>query len=683
MGYRIGVDIGGTFTDFCVFDDETRALHSLKVLSTPATPGAEVLEGMRQLRERFGIDPGDVVSFIHGQTVGVNTVIQRKGARLCLMLTENFSDVLEMERLRMRETFNLNALRPEPLVPKDRVMPVRERMLADGTIDTPLDPDGVRAGIEMARRCDAEGVLVSFLHAYRNPEHELAAKAIIEAEAPHLFVFCSHEVWPLIREYERTITAVINGYVHPRVAAYLTSLQKALADEGVAVQPMVAKSNGGVMNVERGKRDCVQILLSGTASGVMAASHVAGLGGFDNVISLDIGGTSADVALVIDGKPQYGVGERVGEFQLHIPSVAVSSIGDGGGSIAWVDDHGVLKVGPESAGAEPGPACYGRGGERPTLTDAYVVCGYLGDGALAYNSVTLNVERADAAIRTLGGRIGLEPRQTAEAVIRVAVSGMYLELSKLIARHGIDPRQFSLMAFGGAGPMAACFIARELEIGTIVVPKSPGVLSALGGLVSDVKNDFIRSAIADVTVAATASIRDGFAQLRTEAEAWIRQEQQFGGPPEFSYSADMRYKGQSFEIEVPLEIEWIDAGRIEETARAFHDAHERVYDYCDRAAPAQFINLRIVACAPVQKPDFAPAPSRAGAPEPYAHKPIFEEGILRTAPFYERRNLTSGHRFDGPAVVTQDDATTLVLSDYGAEVDTYGNLLLKLKNMEN
>ena len=377
MTYRVGVDIGGSFTDFAVFVETSRSLRSLKVFSRPDEPGAEVIEGLRLLRERYDIAPAEIDYFTHGTTVGVNTVIQRKGLRLALFTTEHFCDVLEIARLKIPNMYNLLSKRPPPLITRDMVFGIAGRIGADGSVITPLDEAALAIAVDAAIEAGAEGILISFLHAYRNPAHELQAKAAIQRLAPELPVFCGSETWPIIREYERTITAAIGAYVQPRVARYLGSLQDALKNAGVPAEPRLTRSNGGVMTAEQGKRECVQMILSGTASGVIGASHVASICAISRCLSLDIGGTSADVAVIMDGAPRYGVGERIGDFQIFIPSVSVSSIGEGGGSIAWVDRFGILKVGPESAGSRPGPACYGRGGTRATITDAFAACGLI------------------------------------------------------------------------------------------------------------------------------------------------------------------------------------------------------------------------------------------------------------------------------------------------------------------
>ncbi len=676
--YRVGVDIGGTFTDFCAFDEQTRQVHALKVLSTPETPGREVIEGLRQLEERFSVSPAEIGYFTHGTTVGVNTVIQKKGIRLCLFTTEHFVDVLEIARLKMPDPYNLKSRRPDPLVPKDRVIPVRERMRSDGRAETPVDERSVAEAVTRARALGAEGIVIALINAYRNPEHEREVVALVRRFAPELAVFCSSEVWSIVREYERTVTAVIHGYVQPRVSRYLGSLQAALGEAGVPAPALVTKSNGGVMSAEQGKTACAQMLLSGTASGVIGASHVAELAGFPNAISFDVGGTSADVAFIQNARPQYGIGEMVGGYPIYIPSVSVTSIGAGGGSIAWVDDLGTLKVGPESAGADPGPACYGRGGTRPTLTDAFAVLGYVGAVDIGYRAVQVDSEAARRAVDTLAHPLGMSVEDAAESILRIAVSGMYLEVSKLMSAYGVDPRDHALLAFGGAGPMTACFLADELGLRDVVVPATPGVLSALGGLIADLKNDFIKTVYLDLDDSGAAgSIQEEFAALRARGSRWLHDEQGYSGEAQFLCSADMRYRGQSFEVETDLDPGAIENGNLEAFADAFHEAHQRLYYHSDREAPVQVINLRLVALGRTTKPVFTREAEREGRAKPEQRIPVHAGGRQQEVPLFLRRRLQPGDRIEGPAVVAQEDTTVCVAAGFAGRVDGYRNLLLQ------
>ncbi|WP_019016240.1 hydantoinase/oxoprolinase family protein [Elioraea tepidiphila] len=678
MPYRLGVDIGGTFADFCLLDEATGALSTLKVLSTPATPGAEVIAGLQGVEKRFGIAADAITWFTHGTTVGVNAVIQRKGIRLALFVTRHFRDVLELARLKSPDPYHLLSQRPAPLVPRERVFEIDGRLGADGAELEPLDEASVEAALAAAEAAGAEGVVLALLHAYRNPAHEHAAKAVIARRRPDLPVYCSADVWPIIREYERTVTATVHGHAQPRVAQYLGALQAALRQAGVAAEPMVTKSNGGVMRAELGKTRCVEMLLSGTAAGAIGAAFVAREAGVARAMSLDIGGTSADVAVIIDGAPSYGTGERVGDFQVFIPTVAVSSIGEGGGSIAAVDALKRLTVGPESAGSTPGPACYGRGGTRATITDAMCVLGLIGHGALGYDSVTVRRDLAEAAVDAIAAPLGRTREQAAEAIVQVAISGMYREISKLAARQGVDAREFCLLPFGGAGPMLGALLARELGMREVLVPTTPGVLSALGGLIADIRGDVIETVYADLDAPSLPRILDAFARLEAEAMRWIREDQRFRGEVTLRPSAEMRYRGQSFEIEVPLERDWLARADRAAIAEAFHRTHERIYGHADAEAPIQAIALRMVVEGAVPRPRFPEQPRETGAPVPLREVGIWLDGARRTAPLYARSALRHGHRFAGPCIVLQEDCTTCVPPGMSGAVDRFGNLRLTL-----
>ncbi|CAM4256068.1 hydantoinase/oxoprolinase family protein [Bordetella muralis] len=674
MGYRVGVDIGGSFTDFAVIDEASGEIKSLKVFSRPDQPGEEVIAGIRMLQERYGIRPEEISYFTHGTTVGINTVIQRKGLSLALFTTENFCDVLELARLKTPDMYHLLSRRPAPLIKRSMVFGIAERMAPDGSIRQPLDEASVERAVQQAMDEGAEGIVVSLLHSYRNSVHELRVKEIVESIAPGLPVFCSSETWPIIREYERTITAVIGGYVQPRVAHYLTSLQQALKNAGVRPEPRLTKSNGGVMTAEQGKHDCVQMILSGTAAGVIGASHVAATAGIDRCLSLDIGGTSADIAVIIDGKPQYGVGELIGDFQIHIPSVSVSSVGEGGGSIAWVDSLGVLQVGPESAGSRPGPACYRRGGTRATITDAFVCCGLVGHSDLGYQAVEVDVEASRKAVEVLALKLGRSIEETAEAIIQIAVSGMYSEVSGLVSRYGIDPRDYSVLAFGGAGPMLGCFLAREIKVKEIVVPVSPGTLSAQGGLIADLKSDFLKTVYTDLTLANLALVREEFAVLRERAEQWLMQEQGHIESAELVYSAEMRYRGQSYEIDTVLNPADLEANNLQALGQAFHAMHRQLYGHADERAPVQLVSLRIVISGNNNKPRFPRQPVQHGTPTPEKSLRVWVDGGFRDVDLYRRSALHAGHAFNGPAIITQDDCTTVIPTAYVCRVDEFANL---------
>lgn len=678
MAYRVGVDIGGTFADFCAFDETAGSMGTVKVLTTPDKPGQEVIDGLKALEDRFSIAPGDISYFTHGTTVGINSIIMRKGIRLAMFTTENFCDVLELARLKMPDPYHLLSSRPEPLVTRDLVFGVAERMLSDGTVDNPLDPESLRAAVEAAKARGAEGVVISFLHSYRNPAHEQEAKRLVIEMAPELHVFTSHEVRPIIREYERSSTAVIHGYVQPRVSQYLDALQKALSGIGVTPEPMITKSNGGIMSVEVGKTACVEMLLSGTAAGVMGAAFVAREAGEDKVLSLDVGGTSADVAIITDGQPGYGMNETVGEFPIFVPTVSVTSIGEGGGSIARIDAAGMLTVGPDSAGSSPGPAAYGRGGTQATITDAFVTLGLLDLSALGYGMVSVDRNKAVAVIQPLADSLGTSLEETAEGIVGIAVSGMFREVSKLCSRRGIDVGEFSLLAFGGGGPMMACFLARDLGMKRVIVPPSPGVLSALGGLTADVRNDFTETAYYDLAPANAPYMGETIGRLTEKARRWMVEEQHYEGTPVFHASGEMRYRGQSFEIEVPIDPAALAKGDVTPVAEAFHAEHRRLYGHADPEAPIQIIAINLVVSGHSAKPTLprsTPVP-RAVTPEKFMM--AWLDGARREVPLFARTDLTPGASFTSPCVIAQDDTTTIVPVGFAGEVDAHGNLILTL-----
>ncbi|WP_413204940.1 hydantoinase/oxoprolinase family protein [Rhodospirillum sp. A1_3_36] len=670
--WKIGVDIGGTFMDFCALETRTGRVASLKVLTTPDDPGAELVTGLGLLAEREGLDPTAIHRFVHGTTVGINTIIQRKGAKMALVTNAGFEDVIELARLRMPEMYSLFCHRPEPLVPRDLIFGIPVRMRADGRETQAPDLAVLADCVAQAQASGVEGIIIALLHSWRDPTHEMAVKAEINRLAPELFVFGSAEVWPVVREYERTSTAILNGYVHPRVSGYLEALEVRLVDQGVPARALLTKSNGGLMNAVEGRRDCVSMLLSGTASGVIGAAYLARQAGENRVLTLDIGGTSADFALIIDGTPQFGSGELIGEFPLHIPSVSVSSIGIGGGSIASVDGQGVLRVGPESAGSVPGPACYGRGGTRATVTDAMVVCGWLGHSDMAYGQLTIDRDQAWAVVSPLAAQVGRSVEDTAQAILDVAVSEMFVEVEKLASRAGVDPRDFTLMPFGGGGPMLGAFLARDLGLRRVLAPRWPGVVSALGGLVAEMRGDFIRTVYADFSPETLPALTKACLNLAEEGRSWVAA-QGHAGAVDLRFSLDMRYAGQSYEIDVPIHPDWL--ATPERITEAFHAGHRQRYDFDDPKGRLEVVNLRLSAIglgAPVTFPE---AEERSGAWVEGREIPVYVRGE-RMIPLYDREVFSPGVVFEGPAVVAQSDTTFAIPEGATARVDRYLNIHL-------
>ncbi|TCT03073.1 hydantoinase/oxoprolinase family protein [Paralcaligenes ureilyticus] len=678
MCIRVGVDIGGSYTDFAVLDERDGKLTSLKVFSRPDAPGQEVVDGLRKLSSQYAIDLSRIGFLTHGTTVGVNTVVQRVGARLALITTKGFEDVLEIARLKTPNMYHLLSKRPVPLISRKYVFGIKERTSSNGEVTLDVEKSDVLDVIKSIREADCDGVVVALMHSYRNPTNEHKIRDIISAVAPDLGVSCSFDTWPIIREYERTQTAAVGAYAQPKVGAYLTRLDAALVDMGISTNLKVTKSNGGVMSAAKGKESCIQMILSGTASGVIGAAYTAKQCGIRNCISLDIGGTTADAALIIDGQAQYAAGEYIGDYQIYIPSVSVTSIGDGGGTVAWVDNHGVLKVGPESAGSTPGPACFGRGGNAPTITDAFVVLGILGHSELGYSTITVDAQRARNVIGQLGEKLNLSPEATSEMIVNVAVSGMYAGVSRLMSKFGVDPRTFTLLPFGGAGPMLSCYLARALNMGQIMVPLSPGVLSALGGLIADTKNDFVKTTYYDFDSGDNVAqlLTQDLADLENEARMWMMEQAGTLEGSAIEVSADMRYRGQSFELETPLNKQDIVDMNITSVREAFNSEHLRHYGYEDRQASVQLIALRLVIRLPTSKPTLKTLAAGTGSPEPLKKTSVWINGDWHDVPVYRRGDLLADQRFDGPAIVFQEDCTTWVLPELSCHIDNLGNMFL-------
>lgn len=675
--YRLGIDIGGTFTDFSLLDETTGELAGFKWPTVAADPARGVLEGLRVLVSERGLDPGAIGYLVHGTTIAINTVIQRNGAALGLLVTRGFGDVLEIQRLRLASPVNFTATRPLPLIPRYRVGEVTERILADGTVDTALDRDElVREATRLVEREGAEALVVAFLSAYRTPAHEAEARKVLAGHFPALPITCSHEVWPQIREYERTMVAVLTAYVRPRVERYLEILERELAGAGVRVPLYITKSNGGVTTARDARQATAEAMLSGPASGVIGASFLCARAGYRDLITLDMGGTSADIALVRDGHPVYSTDETVGDFPIVMPAVGVSSIGAGGGSIAWLDAVGVLKVGPRSAGADPGPACYGRGGTEPALSDAFLLCGFLNPENFVGGRIQLYPEKSAAAMRPLAEALGLDVDAAAEAVIEVATANMYAAFSNVLARYGLDPRDFSLAAFGGAGPVEACFLAQEFHIPRVIVPPSPGTLCALGAMSADVKSDYIRTLHRRLSATSGKLLAAECAQLGERARRWLADEAPAVADSAIAYSADCRYVGQAFQVEVPIDPAWLADPTTDRLREAFHVLHDRLYAHADRAADVELIDLRATITGGTPKPDLRLLPAGAGAASPAGRRPIHYRRHRYDAAVYHRRDLSAGQHLDGPAIVEQDDTTTLVPAGFRASVDALGNLVI-------
>ena len=678
---RVGVDIGGTFTDFALLDEETGRVTALKFPSDRARPASSVFEGLREALEKTGSDAKDIVYFSHGTTLAVNTILEYNGARTALLVTKGLRDILYIGRHRLPDIFNFFTAMPQPLVRRAHVIEVPERILADGTVAVPVTRETMAAVVADLERMRVDAVAIGFLHSYRNPANEEEARRVLRELAPDLYVSLSSEIWPQMREFERTLAGVMNAYVGRRMERYFGDLEGGLTTDFQLAAPVLStKSNGGVMTAAEAARRPTETLLSGPAAGAIGAAFVARSAGFDKLITIDIGGTSTDVS-IIDGEPRYSTENHVGNFPVIMPAVDVTSIGAGGGSVAWTDGFGVLKVGPQSAGAQPGPACYGLGGEQATLTDAFVSLGIIDGGEFADGRVRIDRRLADKAVGKLASTLGMAVEMAAESIVRIATSHIYATLVPLLARKGVDYADYALLPFGGAGPMHGLLVARDIGIRRVIVPLHPGVLCATGALVADVRRDFVRTVHQKLERGRGAelvrSMADIAKDLEREGSNWLDAQGLTYVRRRFRRSADMRYDGQSFEITVDLDGVPLgsDDGPL---VAAFEREYEKVYGYANVGARIEVRDLRLVAVGETPKPRFErqKITGRVRSLDAISRKKlIFHDGKWQEAHFIERGDIAAGVVVSGPAIIRQYDATTFVPTGYTVTSDEYGNLL--------
>ncbi len=655
----VGVDTGGTFTDFVVQDGAQLRVH--KVLSTPDDPARAILQGLDEL----GVTSARAL--IHGSTVATNAVLEQKGARTALVTTAGFRDVLEIARQTRPSLYDLRVERDPPLVPRDLRFEVTERLDERGNVLTALDHGSVSAAVNAAKDAGVESVAVCLLFSFANSEHE---RAVTEAlRAVGLSASASHEVLPEFREYERTSTVVLNAYVAPLMDRYLGNLERSLPEE----TPLrIMQSNGGSISAAVARSEAARTLLSGPAAGAVGAAYVAEASGFTQTISFDMGGTSSDVAL-IDGDLIETTDGRVGGHPSRLPMIDIHTVGAGGGSIAWFDAGGALKVGPYSAGASPGPAAYGQGGTEATVTDANVVLGRLSAEDFLGGGMDLDVEAARKAVGSVADRLGTSQEDAALGIARVTNANMEAAIRVISVEKGHDPRGFALVAFGGAGPLHACELAMAMQIPRVIVPATPGVLSAYGMLAADLRKDYVQTIMLGPDDD-TSGIEPLFEQLSEQGQREILAEGVEADRIEIEPYLDMRYRGQSYELTVP----W--TGSIYEARNAFHAAHQLRFGYSDPDEPVQIVNARVKSFGRADRPEIPRSPfdSETAASPDRARDVVFagsNGAETRKTGIYDRDNLPAGARFDGPAIVTQYDTTTVLPPGWSALLDEAGNLV--------
>ena len=664
--YRVSADIGGTFTDIVVDDTENNSIKTIKVLSTPENPANAVFNGLNSNLEIENID-----FIVHGTTVGLNAFLERKGSRVLLIMTKGVSDTYTIARGDRKELYNVRYTKPGTLVPRKDVYEVEERTMWDGSIKTKLNEDDLSNIAEIINKEDIKAVSICFLHSYVNPQHEIQSRNYLSKLIKEdVVISLSHEIAREWREYERASTAVMNSYIGPVTNNYLKSLQKQLEGSNYKKPLYIMQSNGGVIRAESALEQPVKTLLSGPVGGTIGGQALSKLIKRPNLICVDMGGTSFDMSLIINGKPSV-TNETEQEFiPLLIPLVDIHTIGAGGGSVAWLENE-ALRVGPRSAGANPGPACYGKGGQEPTVTDANLYLGRLGKESKLGGWMDLDLNASESVLKSLSEKLNISSTELAEGILSIINAKMADAIRTITVKEGIDPREFSLVAFGGAGSMHAVWLAEELEINEIIVPNDPGTFSAWGMLQTDIRRDLTVNFYQNFQSLEKEKLLENFNKLKDEAIALLKSENVNENDMSFSLTADMRYIGQEYYVNVDIS-EPFDLNDINNN---FHKTYEKQYGHSTPEGPSEFINLRLIATGKIKKTDSVKSIENNKTIKDSKRKIIFNQKEYETK-IYARHNIRVNESFEGPAVIEESTATTVIPPNYSIIKDEFGNIII-------
>ena len=678
MAWRLGVDTGGTFTDIALVNEELGLVGVRKVPSNRADPSTAILDGVAAILTDSDISPDQVGFFGHGTTIATNAVLEGMSTNVGMLTTRGFRDVLELARQRRPHLYDMGVSKPTPVVPRGLRLEIDERLAVDGSVVRPLDYEDVRNQLRVLADADTETIAICLMHSYANGEHERQLRELIASVLPEVTVTLSSEVHPEFREYERFSTTVLNAALIPIMRRYLSRLSSGASSQGFRSPVRVLQSNGGLVSTKVGGDYPVSTLFSGPSAGVLGATQIAHAVGEKNIITLDMGGTSTDVCLIRDSEIPVVYEREIDRRPVMGAMVDIHSVGSGGGSIAWVDDGGLLKVGPGSAGADPGPACYGKGGTRPTVTDADAVLGYLHPEEPLAGSLHIDLAAARKAITThVGAPLGLDTDAAADGVLRVLQAGLVRAVRAVSVERGTDPRDFTLMPFGGAGPLHAAALARELGIRKILVPPSPGILCAYGALSTDLRTDFGMTCLTDTSPDGLVKLKSTFSALEARAGGWLAHEGVTEGAV-FERSVEVRYASQNYPLSIPMQRE-PDEASLARLVASFHKAHKHRYGYAAIDEPVSIVTARLIATVPTDRPWQTTVPTFGGDGGKVGERKIYFEGGWVDCPIFERSRLSSGWSCDGPAVVRQLDATTVVLPGQVCHVDAHANLVIEEK----
>jgi len=678
MACRLGIDVGGTFTDLLLFNETTGEINLLKTPSTPEDQSVGIFIGIQEIIAKNSLNPADITALLHGTTISTNIVLEEKGSRVGLLVTENFEQVLHLARSQTPGPLAgwIIMEKPDPLADLEQTRGIKERVTARGEIFQPMDEAHAREQVRALLDAGVQSLTVSLLHSYANPKHEERLGEIIRELDGEIPVSLSSQILPEFREYERTLVTVMNAYVGPSMRRYLTNFEEKLRGINFTPHVNIVRSDGGLMSVERASDSPVHTMLSGPAGGVSGAAFLAGLAGHPDALGFDMGGTSTDVSLIQNGVPNISRQTTLGYYPIKVPSVEVHSVGAGGGSIAHVPMTGALRVGPESAGAEPGPAAYGKGGRQPTVTDANMVLGRLPNSLLG-GEMALDVKASEEVVSKIAHSLGLDLYQAAAGILDIVNENMFGALRLVTVQKGLDPRDFALVAFGGAGPLHGNAIGILGGCFPVIVPPTPGVLSALGFLYSDVKNEFAQTFVRIIDETESSQINEILIKLGRSAQIWLQEEGIPDSDQNVRYEADVRYFRQGYEFSMEVNPNTLTNGGLESLTSRFGAAHEQLYGF-KLDQPVELVNLRAVGTGEVEKikfPKFEKGSQDPSGAVEKQHQVYFDGNFVMTN-IYDRNKLTSGNRITGPAVITQKDSTSVIHPGHVGEVDEYLNILI-------
>ncbi|WP_077602628.1 hydantoinase/oxoprolinase family protein [Oceanobacillus sojae] len=679
MQYRIGVDTGGTFTDVALVSEQTGETFITKVPSTPENSSIGVMNGLKQILSENNISGQDLSFFIHGSTVATNTLLEKKGAKTALITTKGFKDVIEIGRQTRPKLYEFRARRSKPLIQRNLRWELDERINADGEIVKKITENDIQPILKQITENQVESLVICFINSFLNAENEKKVKELILRQNPDLAITLSSDILPEIKEYERTSTATVNGYVMPKMQLYLRDLENALSESGISSDLYIMQSNGGVITTDTAVEMPVRTVLSGPAGGVIAGTDIAKQTGLQNLITIDMGGTSLDTALIENGIPQYTTNSKIDDFPINVPMVEMHTIGSGGGSTAWIDSGGALRVGPHSAGAVPGPVCYGKGGTEPTVSDANAILGRINPDSILGGRMKMDIDNSRKVMKEkIADPLSLSVEEAAEGILRVVNANMVRGIRVISVEKGHDTRDFSLLAFGGAGPLHASDIAKELDSKNIIIPPSPGITCASGMLIADVRHDYVQSYISNTDQLNIDELNTIFEKMQRNAKEALKKQGFSDEKIQLHLSIDLKYKNQAYDLNISLSGNSVHTEAIDQAVKDFHSTHEKIYGFNREDQALETVNARVTSFGMIDKPENKSTASISNQDDTeFKYRKVYFDGQYLDTKIADRDSLLKGNELVGPAIIEQLDSTIVIHPNQKAHTDEYKNLIIE------